>query len=318
MTYTAPVWLPEGHSQTLYPALFLRQPRPVYRRECWDTPDGGQIALDWVEAPQPDAPLLVVLHGLEGSSRSHYARALMAGAQQYGWQGVVVHFRGCGGVANTLPRAYHAGDSAELGWVLPRLLTRSPRLYGVGVSLGGNLLLKYLGETGQAALLQAAVAISAPLDLTAASQALDSGFNRQVYTRLFLSTLKQHALHTLHHHPTLFDRQQVLDSRTFAAFDRTVTAPLAGYASAEAYWQAASAKPWLPHIVCPTLVLNAQNDPFLPAHALPLPHQASPAVTLEFPATGGHVGFVTGRFPGTLAWLPARVFRFFAATVNPA
>src|SRR5512134_361226 len=194
-SYSAPWWLPGGNAQTVYAALAAPRPRVAYRRERWDTPDGDFIDLDWIDPPSlvthhsslGDPPLVVLFHGLEGSSRSHYALALMAEVRDRGWRGVVVHFRGCGGELNRLPRAYHSGDSAEVDWILRRLRPRNPRLYAVGVSLGGNALLKWLGETGAsaAAVLDAAAAVSAPVDLMAAGDALDRGFNL-VYVRHFL------------------------------------------------------------------------------------------------------------------------------------
>lgn len=310
--YQAPRWLPDGHSQTIYPALCLRLPLPAYRREIWPTPDHGQIAVDWLDGPSPHAPLVLLLHGLEGSSHSHYARALMHAVAQRGWQGVVAHFRGCGGLANTLPRAYHAGDSAEVAWILARLAHAGRPLYVVGVSLGGNMLLKHLGEAGDSAQLNAAAAVSAPLDLAAAGARLDQGLSRQIYTRMFLRTLKPASLATAQRHPGLLDSAQIRRCRSFRAFDDHVTAPLHGFAGVDDYWARASAKPWLSRIARPTLVLNAGNDPFLPAQALPGPEQASAAVTLEYPASGGHVGFVSGAFPGHLDWLPHRLLDFFA------
>ena len=226
--YQAPRWLPDGHSQTIYPALCLRLPLPAYRREIWPTPDHGQIAVDWLDGPSPHAPLVLLLHGLEGSSHSHYARALMHAVAQRGWQGVVAHFRGCGGLANTLPRAYHAGDSAEVAWILARLAQAGRPLYGVGVSLGGNMLLKHLGEAGDGAQLNAAAAVSAPLDLAAAGARLDQGLSRQIYTRMFLRTLKPASLATAQHHPGLLDSAQIRCCRSFRAFDDHVTAPLHG------------------------------------------------------------------------------------------
>ncbi|WP_082693716.1 molybdopterin adenylyltransferase, partial [Aquitalea magnusonii] len=167
MSYRAPAWLPDGHSQTIWPALLLRTPRPPYRRERWPTPDGASIALDFVDG-QPDSPLVVLFHGLEGSSDSHYARALMQAVAARGWHGVVPHFRGCGGMDNPLPRAYHAGDAAEIRWILQRLARRHPLMAVAAVSLGGSMLLNYLAEEGPSALPRAAAAISAPLDLVAA------------------------------------------------------------------------------------------------------------------------------------------------------
>lgn len=308
--YHSPGWLPGGHAQTIWPALMLRPPRPAYRRELWQTPDGGEIALDFVDGPA-GAPLVVLFHGLEGSSDSHYARALMLAVAQRGWQGVVPHFRGCGGVDNLLARAYHAGDAAEIRWILQRLATRHTVLFAAGVSLGGSMLLNYLGEDGGNALPQAAAAISTPLDLTAASRRLDRGVGRLIYTRMFMNTLKSKALDQLGQHPGLFDPRRLRRARTFADFDQLITAPMHGFASAAVYWRTASSNQRLSAIERPTLVINARNDPFMPAAALPRPGQVSPAVELDFPEGGGHAGFVTGRFPGTLDWLPRRLLGFF-------
>lgn len=310
MSYRAPAWLPDGHSQTIWPALLLRTPRPPYRRERWATPDGASIALDFVDG-QPGSPLVVLFHGLEGSSDSHYARALMQAVAARGWHGVVPHFRGCGGMDNPLPRAYHAGDAAEIRWILQRLARRHPLMAVAAVSLGGSMLLNYLAEEGPSALPRAAAAISAPLDLVAASTRLDQGLGRLLYTRMFMNTLKPKALATLRQHPGLFDAGRVRRARTFVEFDDAVTAPLHGYGTALNYWQRASSKPRLRQISCPTLILNARNDPFLPASALPAASEVSPAVVLDFPQHGGHVGFVSGRFPGHIHWLPQRLLDFF-------
>jgi len=322
--YRAPWWLPGGHAQTLYAALVAPRPRVEYRRERWDTPDGDFIDVDWVNehsavSHQPSAsaaaekaPLVVLFHGLEGGSRSHYALALMAAVRDGGWCGVVVHFRGCGGELNRLPRAYHSGDSAEVDWVLKRLRVHNPRLLAVGVSLGGNALLKWLGESGAAAgaVVERAAAVSAPVDLMATGDALDRGFNL-VYVRHFLSSMKQKSLAKLARYPGLFDAARVRRAGTLREFDDIVTAPLHGYRNTDDYWTRASAKPWLRGIEVPALVLNARNDPFLPASVLPAPHEAAPSVLLEQPPDGGHAGFVSGRFPGNLDWLPARVLEFF-------
>jgi predicted alpha/beta-fold hydrolase len=254
----------------------------------------------------------VLFHGLEGSSTSHYAHSLMNDVSALGWRGAVVHFRGCSGEPNRLPRAYHSGDSAEIDWLLRRFREehRGP-LYATGVSLGGNALLKWLGEQGSdaAGIVARAAAVSAPLDLMAAGDALGRGFNL-VYTRAFLSTLKRKALDKLARHPALYEARRVRSARTLRAFDDVVTAPLHGFAGTDDYWTRSSSKPWLARIAVPTLVINARNDPFMPESALPQPNEVSPAVTLEFPREGGHVGFVTGRFPGRLGWLPRRIIRF--------
>lgn len=308
--YQAPRWLPGSHAQTIWPALMLKQAPPAYRRELWATPDGGQIAVDRIDG-QAGQPLVVLFHGLEGSSHSHYAIALMRALQARGWHGAVPHFRGCGGIANTQPRAYHAGDAAEIGWICRKLAAENPQLFAAGVSLGGNMLLRHMGEQGSQAIPLAAAAISAPLDLAAASTRLDHGVGRLLYTRMFMNTLKPKSLAQLQHHPGLFDRRAVQRARTFGEFDNLVTAPLHGYRNVQDYWARASSKPLLKQIMRPTLVLNAINDPFLPPHALPGQADVSASVLLEQPAEGGHVGFVSGPFPGTLAWLPQRLLAFF-------
>jgi predicted alpha/beta-fold hydrolase len=298
-----------------------------YQRERWETPDGDFIELDWAVDPPPGArgtdsleassvPLVALFHGLEGGSGSHYALALMAEVARRGWRGGVVHFRGCGGEENRLPRAYHSGDSAEVDWILRRLaasLAGAP-LYAAGVSLGGNVLLKWLGESGASAcaVVRRAASVSAPVDLIAAGDALDRGVNL-VYRRNFLVTMRKKALAKLRRYPGLYDAARVRTASTLREYDDTVTAPLHGFADANDYWTRASSKPWLRHIAVPTLMINARNDPFLPAAAMPGPAEVAPAVILEQPATGGHVGFVSGPFPGNLDWLPRRTLDFFGA-----
>ncbi len=328
--YRAPAWLPGGHLQTFYPPLCAARPRVSYRRERWSTPDDDFIDLDWLEIRTPETadrdstdahPLVALFHGLEGGSTSHYAIALMATLREAGWRGVVVHFRGCSGEINRLPRAYHSGDSAEIDWILRRLRQHNPAvpLYAVGISLGGNALLKWLGEQRSAAtsVIRAAAAVSAPVDLMAAGNALGTGFNL-VYTRNFLATMKRKTLAKLARFPDLCDRGAMLRSRTLREFDNAVTAPLHGFRDTNDYWTRASAKPLLRDIAAPTLIINARNDPFLPARALPCAEEVADCVRLELPATGGHVGFIAGAFPGRLDWLPQRLLLFFRETLAPA
>ncbi len=316
MRYRAPVWLPGGHLQTVYP-LLIKPDAPGFRRVRWETPDGDFIDIDWQTHPastSPAPPLLVLFHGLEGNSNSHYARSLMRNVAASGWDGAVVHFRGCSGQPNRLARAYHSGDSAEIDWIVRRIKAehRQQPLFAVGVSLGGNALLKWLGERENAALsvLDAAAAVSAPVDLTACGHQLGRGFNR-VYTWHFLRTLKPSAFEKLKRFPGLFDAARLGAAKTLHAFDDVVTAPLHGFANADDYWQRAASKAWLPGIRVPTLLLNARNDPFFPECALPAAAQANSALRLDFPAAGGHVGFVDGNPPGHLDWMPRRVLRFF-------
>jgi predicted alpha/beta-fold hydrolase len=315
LPYRAPAWLRGGHAQTIYPLLIKGAP-PAFRRERWDTPDGDFIDLDWVDGP-PDAPLVVLFHGLEGGSASHYAGVLMRHVAARGWVGVVPHFRGCSGEPNRMPRAYHSGDYREIDWILRRLAAAHPqrRRFAAGVSLGGSALLNWLGRLSDEAVgvIDAAASVCAPLDLHAAGSALSSGFNKLVYAQRFLLTLKPNALAKLRRHPGLVLPERIRAARTLREFDDAVTAPLHGFRGVDDYWTRASSKPWLKRIRLPTLIINARNDPFVPAHSLPAAARVSPQVTLEYPEHGGHVGFVSGSFPGHLDWLPRRLLRFFAA-----
>ena len=237
----------------------------------------------------------------------------MAGARARGWRGAVAHFRGCGGAINLAPRAYHSGDSDEVDWILRRFgreHARAAPLLAVGISLGGNALLKWLGERARdATFVAAAAAVSAPQDLAAGAEALSRGFNR-VYTRNFLRTLKTRSLAKLAQHPGLFDRDRMLAARSFHDFDDAVTAPIHGFRDCRDYWARSSCRPLLGGIRVPTLVLNALNDPFLPPRALAGRRQVSREVRLEYPREGGHVGFIGGPFPGNMRWFSDHLLEF--------
>ena len=258
-----------------------------------------------------DQPLLVLFHGLEGSSRSHYAEAFADWAAQHGWAYAVPHFRGCSGEINRAPRAYHSGDYEEIGWILQRMRREhgTRRIIAVGVSLGGNALMRWAQEMGDAAasVVSAVVSVCSPLDLAASGHAIGSGFNRQVYTRMFLRTMKPKALERLALHPTLFNRDKLLATRDLYEFDNLFTAPLHGFKNTDDYWSRASAKPHMRRIRIPALVLNAQNDRFVPIASLPQLHEVSPSVTLWQPQHGGHVGFPAGGPPGHVRALPNAV-----------
>jgi predicted alpha/beta-fold hydrolase len=321
LPYRAPAWLPGAHAQTVWPALLSPRPPLNYRRERWDTPDGDFIDLDWIgAAAESTGALMVLFHGLEGSSASHYARALMHAAKTRGLTGVVVHFRGCSGELNRQPRAYHSGDSAEIDWVLRRLRARlnpAAALLVTGVSLGGNMLLKWLGEQGETArFVTAAAAFCPPQDLHAGAVALRQGFSR-LYARNFLVSLRRKSLALAARHPGLLEVDRVRQATDFFAFDEHVTARLHGFRSAMDYWQRCSCRQFLGGIRVPTLVVNALNDPFLPARFLACPQEVSPCVTLDYPAQGGHVGFATGLPPGRLSWLPERALRHFEQHTGP-
>ena len=317
--YLAPRWLPGGNLQTIWPALYARRadgPLPAFRRERWDTPDGDFIDVDFVDGPDPAAqPLLVMFHGLEGSSRSHYAEAFAAFAAARGWAFAVPHFRGCSGELNRAPRAYHSGDFEEIGWILSRMKALHPGpLLAAGISLGGNALMRWAEEAGDSAarMVQAVASISAPLDLAAGGDAIGRGFNRLVYTRMFLSTMKPKALAKLAQHPGLFDRDTLIAARDLYSFDNVFTAPLHGFKNTDDYWARGSAKPHLHAIRVPALVVNAMNDPFVPATSLPRQEEVGAHVTLWQPAHGGHVGFPRGRPPGHVRGMPEAVGTWLA------
>ena len=342
MDRPAPRWLPGGHLQTIWPALWARRVTgaPIaYQRDRWATPDGDFVDVDWLDDARPSAgasnvqggahpaqqapapavkpapkPLLVLFHGLEGSSRSHYAEAFAdwARAQDIGF--AVPHFRGCSGAINLAPRAYHCGDFAEVGWMLQRFhAVQQARgggpLMAVGISLGGNALMRWAAEAGEQAArtVQAVAAVCAPLDMVAGGHAMGRGLNRQIYTRMFMRTLKAKARAKLAQHPGLFDPQRLAAACDLYAFDDLFTAPLHGFAGVQDYWRRASAKPHLGAVRVPALVLNARNDPFVPAASLPRADEVGRHVTLWQPAHGGHVGFCQGRVPGDVRGLPAAV-----------
>ena len=293
----------------------LRRPHVPFRRERVNTADGDFWDFDWFDGHASDAaPLVVLFHGLEGGSGSHYARALVRHLGTIGWRGVVPHFRGCGGSPNLTPRAYHSGDHEEVGRLLEAVHARMPRapLYVVGVSLGGSALVNWLGRVGSEPpmRIRAAAAVSTPVDLTISGVAIEQGLNR-IYSRHFLQTLVPKGMAMAQRFPHALDHRRVKRVRSMYDFDDAVTAPLHGFAGTEDYWRRASSKPWLLHVALPTLVLNARNDPFVPAHSLPGAHEVSDAVTLEQPEHGGHAGFLSGPFPGHLQWLPRRLLQFF-------
>ena len=317
--YQAPWWLPGGNAQTIYSAKLAKRyegKKPRWWRERWDTPDGDFVDVDWRidETDLPDeAPFLVLFHGLEGSSSSHYAQAFAKETQARGWRMAVPHFRGCSGEINWAPRAYHSGDYEEVGWMLQRFrMHHSGPMFAVGISLGGNALMRWGGEMGQAAnaYVSGIASVCSPIDLTASGHAIDTGFNKTVYARMFLATMKPRAMQKLQQYPGLFDPEELMVAKTLYAFDNAFTAPLHGFRSTDDYWDRASAKPGLTRVQVPALVLNARNDPFVPASCLPTPDQVSDHVTLWQPEEGGHVGFASGTFPADLQEMPWAVLEW--------
>lgn len=317
MHYRSPAWLPGGHAQTIWPALYARRRKSVplpLRRERWITPDQDFVDVDHQGASRADRPLLVLFHGLEGSSKSHYAEAFADWAAAHDLNFALPHFRGCSGELNLAPRAYHSGDHQEIDWLLGRFRQMHQQaggrtLVAAGVSLGGNALMRWAGEQGAHAQrhVDAVASICSPLDLVQSGLAIGRGFNRQVYTRMFLRTMKPKAMAKLRQHPGLFDARKLLAARDLYEFDNVFTAPLHGFKDTHDYWSRASAKPLMPNIQIPALALNARNDPFVPADSLPGASDVSSSVTLWQPAHGGHVGFAQGGLPGHVCGLPDAV-----------
>jgi predicted alpha/beta-fold hydrolase len=283
-------------------------------RERWTSPDGDFLDIDKQAASRPDRPLLVLFHGLEGSSGSHYAQAFADWAAEQDIGLALPHFRGCSGELNHAPRAYHSGDHAEIDWILQRFRREHQTLGGqtlvaAGVSLGGNALMRWAAEHGHSACKQAnAVAsICSPLDLIQSGLAIGRGLNRYIYTPMFLRSMKPKAMAKWAQHPGLFDKDALMAAKDLFNFDNVFTAPLHGFKDTEDYWLRASAKPLMRDIRVPALALNALNDPFVPASSLPSPDDVSPSVCLWQPRHGGHVGFAQGRWPAHVRAMPDAV-----------
>jgi len=310
-SYQPPWWYRGRHLQTVWGPLFRRLRRLPLRRERWSTPDGDFLDLDWLEG---ESPLVVILHGLEGSSGSHYARGLLREAAGLGWRAVVLHFRSCSGELNRGRRLYHAGETSDLDWVIGRLIEREPAtpLGLVGVSLGGNVALKWLGERGEGAPAQVcgAATISTPFDLTACAESLDRGLNRPLYTARFLRSMKAKVQAKRRLYDGLVNVPAALRARTFAVYDRLATAPINGFADERDYWTRASSGPYLARIRRPCLLINAANDPFVPADTLPTAAVAdSPWLEAAFLPQGGHVGFLEGPW-GRRSWAERQALAF--------
>jgi hypothetical protein len=315
-------WLRNQHLQTIFPSLPQPgSPWPPLRREMLELPDGDVTVLDWlVENSGADetSPILIVLHGLESSARSSYARQLLHAAGQRGWRAAVLHFRDCGDYRNRLPRRYHAGETNDLRYFLHKLRTEEHRgpILAVGYSLGGNVLLKYLGESGVDTPLLAAAAISVPLNLHCSAEALSKGFSR-FYQSYLLRRMKKSVSRKFDRHTAAFDWGRAMSARTFAEFDDAVTAPLHGFASKDDYYDRCSSIHFLRTIERPTLIINAIDDPFMSPEVIPREDQLSDNVTLEVSRHGGHVGFIDGGTPWRPRYyLPRRIMQFLESTLE--
>ena len=322
-SFTPAWWVPGAHLQTLWGKLVRRPAEVPTRSELWTTPDGDQIELRRLDAGRDargHVPRLLVLHGLEGTIRSHYLRGTLAEASRLGWAADVLIFRGCNGVVPRARRLYHSGETTDLDFVVRRLAAEHPDqpLLLAGFSLGGNVLLKWLGEQGEGvpSAVRAAVAVSVPFDLERGARRIERGFSR-VYTTHFLRTLRQKALAKLAQDPGVFDPEPLRTAKTLYEFDDAVTAPLHGFASATDYYTRSSSVGFLAGIRRPTLMLSARDDPFLPPEVLDdvaLMAQNNTDLLIEFPPNGGHVGFVGGRLPGRpIYYAERRLVEFLSA-----
>lgn len=304
-TFSPAWWAANRHIQTLWGKLVRRSSEVATRRELWETPDDDLLEIRRLDAP-PGRPRLILLHGLEGTIRSHYLGGIFAEARRRGWGADLLLFRSCGEQPNRARRFYHSGETTDLTLVVDRVMREHPAspVALAGFSLGGNVLLKWLGERGSRlpSAVRAASAISVPFDLSRSASHIDRGFAR-VYQAHFLRSLRRKVLAKMRHFPDLVDPAQLSMARTIRDYDHVVTAPVHGFESAEDYYTRSSSIRWLPEVRLPTLLLSAVDDPFLPPEVLDQVRgiaQANPVLQIEFPTRGGHVGFVAGRVP----WRP--------------
>ena len=308
------------HTQTLYSSLFRKLPPLKIEIETFSLSDGDFLECHWHNQPQNNStvPIIILFHGLAGSFKSPYIQGLMSEAKRNNFATVLMHFRGCSGKENSLPRSYHSGDSGDaLSWI-NELSSRYPnsKLFGVGYSLGGNMLLKLLGEKGENSPLNAAVSVSAPLQLDICADAMNRGFSK-FYQHILLKDLNLSLEQKFEKHDMkkLIDikKEDVKNLKTFWEFDEAYTAPVHGFMSAQDYYTKCSSKQFLKNIQTPTLIIHSKDDPFMTQEIIPSKEELSEAITLELSSNGGHVGFIGGTFFKPEFWLEKRVVSFFKA-----
>ena len=306
-------WLPGPHLQTLYPSLFRPRKPPPLTRERIELDDGDFVDLDWTR--QTDGMVVLILHGLEGSIDSHYTAGVLSALARDGYTAGLMYFRGRSGEPNRLPRSYHSGETGDLDFVMQRIYQQHPekKIALIGYSLGGNVLLKWLGEQGSTAPPATAITISVPFDLNCAALTLERGFSR-IYQRHLLKKLRVSAATKARQHMMPFPVERLEELRTFRQFDHAITAPLHGFSGVDDYYERSSCKQFLKHINIPTLMLQARDDPFLPETALPEEADLGSTVTLETSRRGGHVGYVSGGNPlHPIYWLEQRILQHLAS-----
>ncbi len=314
-------WLNNRHLQTLYPTLCRKKPTLNRNRERLTTPDGDFLDIDWYGADSNNTnPIVLIMHGLAGSSDSAYVLGLQQSIAALGWRAVALNFRGCSGEFNAKARAYHSGDTGDVDFVFNSLKQREPNtdIYVIGFSLGGNVLLKWLGEQGKNSGVKAAVAISVPMLLNECATKLDQGFSK-IYRSYLLKPLKQlitdkkKYLSQKHQQEAdkLHQLGEIKSIKSFWQYDDQVVAKLHGFKSADDYYKKSSSRQFIIKIAIPTLIIHAVDDPFMTEKVLPHDEELPQSVTLEKTVGGGHVGFVSGTHPfKPVYWLEQRINQF--------
>ncbi|TAE98174.1 MAG: alpha/beta fold hydrolase [Runella slithyformis] len=313
-THQPPFWLPNGHFQSIYPSVF-RKINVAYRRERIATPDGDFLNLDWSLAaqPLPGSSLVILSHGLEGDSSRQYITGMVQHLNAHGYHCLAWNFRSCGGPPNVLPRFYHSGETTDLDWVVQNAVARGYRNIALmGFSLGGNVTLKYAGERGAniCPAIKKVVVFSVPMDLLACSRNIEKPEN-WLYLQRFLKTLKPKVEEKAGRYPDKIDAQKYAQVRTFYDFDDIYTGPVHGFAGADDYYHRSSSMHFVKHIMVPTLIVNAKNDPLVPYRSLPIDTIAAmPNVWLDLPVAGGHCGFRPAKVQNQAYWSEQRAVAF--------
>ena len=303
-------WLPGPHAQTIWASRFRSTPSPDTKREQVELDDDDFLNLYWLT--QGNGPIVIIVHGLEGDSSSNNVKAMFDVVRKNGWNGVLLLNRNCGGFSNRLQRTYHAGETGDLDFVVNLVKKRFPDvpLMLYGYSLGGNTMLKWLGEKGDHAGISAAAAVSIPFDLASSTAILDKGFSK-IYQKHFVDLMREAAKRKFRDLAPLFNPGDLNQIKTLREFDEKVTAPLHGFVNADQYYSESSCKQFLKNICVPTLIMNSLDDPFLERNTFPGPKEVSDMVELEFLQNGGHAAFITGSIWKYFSWIETRIPEFF-------
>ena len=318
-TFRPPVWLKNKHMQTILASLVNPKLEIPYRRERWDTPDNDFLDLDFIDG-DPQKPVVLACHGLEGSSESQYIRRLMNRAKAENWNGIAINFRGCSGEENKQLRTYHSGETSDLHWVISKIRQQYQQsLFLCGYSLGGNVIAKWLGEQGQKAknIVSGACVCCAPFDLFLCQQRLDQGFNKFVYVKSFLKTLKPKTQRKLMRYSDRkdLDLEKIMNARTFKEFDNYATAKMHGFSDYRDYYKQCSSRSFIKDIAIPTLLISAMDDPFIPSAALPGSLDINHETVKTYYATkGGHIGFIAEGLD--FNWLTRQIFSWFESLLR--